>query len=817
MPGIYDESITMKDWVDVEGSGWDNTQITSSGRTVQTLGTTANTIISKLTILTTGFGISAQGGSTVVIDNVRIISTDINNGKALVPEESGNIKAYRCYIDNIYVGGYHYGNGDLDIEYCTFGTTGDANVRTMGGSGTATLLHNQFGSSCSSPDKMAACGTVATYGGSHTIYSSYNQARENRMWTVYMRYTTAATMFSSYDNHMSEVTVDGNNNNFVELSDATFHMCAVNDAGGGKVAVGDPVYQDVSAQVGGIYRKSKASNPNTTPAEGMVVFIQNTGGSNEASPATCYIKDSGWFFSANMFDGAAGDYYVGENGGLFQTIPNSSTNTIQRVGMAGYGYPERFWIQIDTKQNYPQTQIVNSPQTALTVTQSGTGDILNLFDGSTGVFTILDGGNVGIGTLSPTEKLEVIGKVKGTELCIGADCRSYWPAGGGNGSDSDWIITGSNMYSGVLGNVGIGTASPAVKLDIRDISKNAIDIHAGPDSGYNSGQIRLYRYNDSSPRIQLGLTGGNDFEIRGGDLLLSSGNAAISSDASGLTITTGNWKYYANQHLVLDPSGNVGIGTTNPVKKLDVVGDIKTTGYVYGMTGLCIGSDCRASWPGTSSENASGWNDIGTQVGLVTSTDNVSANTLFVDNTNGRVGIGTTSPTQKLDVAGNINIGGNYLYLGNDANLYRPATDVLKTDDTLIVGGNWLNATNVNALNQLCLGGNCRTSWPTEAGVSGSGTTNSVAKFTANNMIGDSIIKDTGNVTIDTLFVDASNNRVGIGTISPKTKLDVKGSMSIGSVSAISGRLLCWTNDNRIGYCTSTVSGSTCGGCYPIN
>ena len=63
MPGIYDESITMKDWVDVEGSGWDNTQITSSGRTVQTLGTTANTIISKLTILTTGFGISAQGGS----------------------------------------------------------------------------------------------------------------------------------------------------------------------------------------------------------------------------------------------------------------------------------------------------------------------------------------------------------------------------------------------------------------------------------------------------------------------------------------------------------------------------------------------------------------------------------------------------------------------------------------------------------------------------------------------------------------------------------------------------------------------------------
>jgi hypothetical protein len=39
--------------------------------------------------------------------------------------------------------------------------------------------------------------------------------------------------------------------------------------------------------------------------------------------------------------------------------------------------------------------------------------------------------------------------------------------------------------------------------------------------------------------------------------------------------------------------GNVGIGTTNPTQKLDVAG------YVKG-TGLCIGNDCRTSWPGGS-------------------------------------------------------------------------------------------------------------------------------------------------------------------------------------------------------------------------
>ncbi|EQC45488.1 hypothetical protein, partial [Bacteriovorax sp. Seq25_V] len=40
-------------------------------------------------------------------------------------------------------------------------------------------------------------------------------------------------------------------------------------------------------------------------------------------------------------------------------------------------------------------------------------------------------GNVGIGTSTPSEKLEVNGNIKATQLCIGADCKSTWPSGGG--------------------------------------------------------------------------------------------------------------------------------------------------------------------------------------------------------------------------------------------------------------------------------------------------------------------------------------------------------------------------------------------------
>jgi len=55
--------------------------------------------------------------------------------------------------------------------------------------------------------------------------------------------------------------------------------------------------------------------------------------------------------------------------------------------------------------------VTSSPEARLDVRNSGTEDILNLSDDSTEVFTVLDGGNVGIGTESPQEKLHVVGNL----------------------------------------------------------------------------------------------------------------------------------------------------------------------------------------------------------------------------------------------------------------------------------------------------------------------------------------------------------------------------------------------------------------------
>lgn len=96
-------------------------------------------------------------------------------------------------------------------------------------------------------------------------------------------------------------------------------------------------------------------------------------------------------------------------------------------------------------------------------------------------------------------------------------------------------------------------------------------------------------------------------------------------------------------------AGSVGIGTTSPVKKLDVIGDINATSNVYGTTGLCIGTDCRTSWP------SAGISGSGT-VGYISMWNGSSSlNSSVIYQSAGNVGIGTTDPAgYKLRVAGTV-------------------------------------------------------------------------------------------------------------------------------------------------------------------
>ena len=72
--------------------------------------------------------------------------------------------------------------------------------------------------------------------------------------------------------------------------------------------------------------------------------------------------------------------------------------------------------------------------TGIAVTQSGTADIVRLYDGSTQVVTVDDVGNVGIGSAIPSQKLDVLGTLTydGTYLDIGGGVTRFTKQGSYN-------------------------------------------------------------------------------------------------------------------------------------------------------------------------------------------------------------------------------------------------------------------------------------------------------------------------------------------------------------------------------------------------
>ena len=107
--------------------------------------------------------------------------------------------------------------------------------------------------------------------------------------------------------------------------------------------------------------------------------------------------------------------------------------------------------------------------------------------------------------------------------------------------------------------------------------------------------------------------------------------------------------------FVVNNSGNVGIGIAAPVEKLHVAGNILTSALsdCQGCTGIFLGTDAVGGRVWDIRRTATGNN-------FALDYFNSSWSTaLTVLNTNGNVGIGTTSPASTLSVQGNTLLSGN--------------------------------------------------------------------------------------------------------------------------------------------------------------
>ena len=83
--------------------------------------------------------------------------------------------------------------------------------------------------------------------------------------------------------------------------------------------------------------------------------------------------------------------------------------------------------------------------------------------------------------------------------------------------------------------------------------------------------------------------------------------------------------------------------------QLHQFGDCAAGTYVQNTT--ATGVECGTPSPATGG----GWTDLGTTINLTTPSDNVSAKTLYIDNTNSAVGIGTVTPNAMLHINGSSN------------------------------------------------------------------------------------------------------------------------------------------------------------------
>ncbi len=378
---------------------------------------------------------------------------------------------------------------------------------------------------------------------------------------------------------------------------------------------------------------------------------------------------------------------------VFHTTPDGSTTPMERVridnlGNVGIGITAPA-SELDVNGTIRATDICDESGTNCQDISAGwaTGDVqdggnsfaatmaigtndnfdFKIKTNNTDKFYIKNSGEVGIGTIAPAAQLHVNGLVYQT----GIGESTYFGEGAGDNDDASSrrnVGIGKDALNSVTtgsSNTAVGyqaLSSATAALDNVAVGWRSLDFLTTGTKNIAIGRSALASATAESDNVAVGHSAGTSstgnqnvfLGSRAGDTAAAGNNNILIGYNVQKTISTASNELHIGSAIFGDlTSGDIGIGTTSPGYKLDVSGDIN--GAVINGTNFVTTVGGSAASPvifPTSDNNSGLFFPAADEIGITTA----GTEAVRID-TGGNVGIGVTTPADKLTVSGDIRVG----------------------------------------------------------------------------------------------------------------------------------------------------------------